>query len=31
MHRVYKHHIADVCQPAGYRLAVAAEHKHDVM
>jgi len=24
MHRVYKHRVADVCQPAGYRLASAA-------
>jgi len=24
MHRVYKHRVADVCQPAGYRLAAAA-------
>jgi len=24
MYCVYKHQVADICQPAGYRLAVAA-------
>jgi len=28
MHRVYKHRVADVCQPAGYTLAAAAVRRH---
>jgi len=35
MHGVYNHCIADICQPAGYRLAggsreAVAKRKHDV-
>jgi len=35
MYRVYKHRVADICQPAGYGRAAAAvrrpdKRKHDV-
>jgi len=29
MHHVYKHRVADVCRPAGYRVTRVAERKHD--